>query len=351
MDRRAHRHQRAPHRARPRARPTSPRWHRARRWRRPACSPARSTSSCSARRRRIGCCRRPRSISKPRSARAARPRSTWEPRAPDSSTAATVAESMIAAGNADTALVVGVEKLSAIIDWTDRSTCVLFGDGAGAAVLKRSKHGKGILSTFIRSDGTLGDLLCRRGGGAARPFSADVLAERSQFITMNGREVFKNAVRSMSEACDRALDAAKLTGARHRPADPAPGQHPDHRGDRQAREHPDGQGLRERGPLRQHVGRFDADRARRGDREGNRSARARPCCSWPSAPASPGVRWSCASDHGRRPPLPGSGLAEARHGQGPRRRVCRGARRVRARRRGARHAAQHDCASKVRPRS
>jgi 3-oxoacyl-[acyl-carrier-protein] synthase-3 len=120
---------------------------------------------------------------------------------------------MIAVGNADTALVVGVEKLSAITDWTDRSTCVLFGDGAGAAVLKRSKHGKGILSTFVRSDGTLGDLLCRRGGGAARPFSADVLAEHSQFITMNGREVFKNAVRSMSEASTRALDAAKLTGA------------------------------------------------------------------------------------------------------------------------------------------
>jgi 3-oxoacyl-[acyl-carrier-protein] synthase-3 len=120
---------------------------------------------------------------------------------------------MIAIGNADTALVVGVEKLSAITDWTDRSTCVLFGDGAGAAVLKRSKHGKGILSTFVRSDGTLGDLLCRPGGGATRPFSADVLADHSQFIKMNGREVFKNAVRSMSEACTRALDAAKLTGA------------------------------------------------------------------------------------------------------------------------------------------
>jgi 3-oxoacyl-[acyl-carrier-protein] synthase-3 len=120
---------------------------------------------------------------------------------------------MMAAGNADTALIVGVEKLSAITDWTDRSTCVLFGDGAGAAVLKRSKQHKGILSTFVRSDGSLGDLLCRPSGGAARPFSADVLADRSQFIKMNGREVFKNAVRSMSEAATRALDSAKLTGA------------------------------------------------------------------------------------------------------------------------------------------
>ena len=126
---------------------------------------------------------------------------------------ATVAESMIAAGNADTALVVGVEKLSAITDWTDRSTCVLFGDGAGAAIVKRSKQHRGILSSFLRSDGTLGDLLCRPAGGAAQPFSEEVLADRSQYIKMNGREVFKNAVRSMSEAAARALDSAKLTGA------------------------------------------------------------------------------------------------------------------------------------------
>src|SRR5689334_14632033 len=126
---------------------------------------------------------------------------------------ATVAEAMIAVGNADTALVVGVEKLSAITDWQDRSTCVLFGDGAGAAVLKRSKHHKGILSTYVRSDGTLGDLLCRPAGGAKTPFSAEVLTARSQFIKMNGREVFKHAVRSMSDAAARALDGAKLTGA------------------------------------------------------------------------------------------------------------------------------------------
>jgi len=125
----------------------------------------------------------------------------------------TVAEAMILIGNADTALVVGVERLSSITDWTDRSTCVLFGDGAGAAVLKRAKQHRGILSTFVRSDGSLGDLLCRPGGGGARPFSAEVLNDKSQFIKMNGREVFKNAVRSMSEAATRALDAAKLTSA------------------------------------------------------------------------------------------------------------------------------------------
>jgi 3-oxoacyl-[acyl-carrier-protein] synthase-3 len=126
----------------------------------------------------------------------------------------TVAEGMMALGNVETVLVVGVEKLSAITDWQDRSTCVLFGDGGGAAILKRAKqHGKGILSTYVRSDGTLGDLLCRPSGGAVKPFSTDVLDDRSQFIRMNGREVFKHAVRSMSDAAARALDGAKLTAA------------------------------------------------------------------------------------------------------------------------------------------
>jgi 3-oxoacyl-[acyl-carrier-protein] synthase-3 len=125
----------------------------------------------------------------------------------------TVAEGLMSTGAYETALVVGVEKLSAITDWQDRSTCVLFGDGAGAAILQRSKQHKGILSTYVRSDGTLGDLLCRPAGGATIPFSVDVLNERSQFIRMNGREVFKHAVRSMSDAASRALDGAKLTGA------------------------------------------------------------------------------------------------------------------------------------------
>ena len=125
----------------------------------------------------------------------------------------TVAEGLIASGVIETALVVGAEKMSAIVDWQDRSTCVLFGDGAGAAVVKRAKtHNKGILSTYIRSDGTLAELLWRPAGGAKVPFSDAALADRSTFVKMAGRETFKHAVRSMSEACDRALDAARLTG-------------------------------------------------------------------------------------------------------------------------------------------
>jgi 3-oxoacyl-[acyl-carrier-protein] synthase III len=129
--------------------------------------------------------------------------------------AMTVAEGLMHSAAIDTALVVGAEKMSAITDWKDRSTCVLFGDGAGAVVLKRTQSGgnRGILSTFMRSDGTLAELLWRPAGGAAVPFSAAVLEERTSFVKMAGREVFKHAVRQMSEACDRALDGAKLTGS------------------------------------------------------------------------------------------------------------------------------------------
>lgn len=124
----------------------------------------------------------------------------------------TVAEGLIASGVIETALVVSAEKMSAIVDWQDRSTCVLFGDGAGATVLKRAPTpDRGILSAYMRSDGTLAELLWRPGGGARVPYSQAVLDDRSSYVRMAGREVFKHAVRSMADACDRALDAAKLT--------------------------------------------------------------------------------------------------------------------------------------------
>jgi 3-oxoacyl-[acyl-carrier-protein] synthase III len=126
--------------------------------------------------------------------------------------AMTVAEGMITSGASETVLVVGSEKMSAIVDWKDRATCVLFGDGAGAAILQRAKTGKGILSTYMRSDGKLADLLYRPAGGATNQFSQQVLDERTHYVRMAGREVFKHAVRSMSDAADRALDAARLTG-------------------------------------------------------------------------------------------------------------------------------------------
>jgi len=134
----------------------------------------------------------------------------------------TVGEGMLMTGAAKTVLVVGAEKMSAIVDWQDRATCVLFGDGAGAVVLRASKtarrvndakEAKGILSTFMRSDGQLAELLWRPGGGASLPFTEAMLTDRSHFVKMAGREVFKHAVRMMADAADRALDGARLTGA------------------------------------------------------------------------------------------------------------------------------------------
>jgi len=121
-----------------------------------------------------------------------------------------VAEGLVVSEQARTVLVVASEKLTSIMDWTDRTTAVLFGDGAGAAVMRPSTNGRGILATYMKSDGTLANLLYRPGGGAAHPFDEQMLKERSQFIRMSGREVFKAAVLTMADACDTALARAGL---------------------------------------------------------------------------------------------------------------------------------------------
>ena len=126
--------------------------------------------------------------------------------------ALTVAEGLIASGQSRTVLVVGAEKLSTITDFEDRSTAILFGDGAGASVVRRSTApGRGILSTYIKSDGRLAPLLYRPGGGSADPISEKVVCERSHYMKMAGREVFKAAVLAMAEACDQVLRSAGIT--------------------------------------------------------------------------------------------------------------------------------------------
>jgi 3-oxoacyl-[acyl-carrier-protein] synthase-3 len=126
--------------------------------------------------------------------------------------ALSIAEGHLAAGRGEIALVISTEKMSGIIDWDDRSTCVLFGDGAGAAVVRRSNGKRGILSSFMRSDGTLAELLWRPAGGVVAPMTPERLANKDHLIKMAGREVFKAAVRSMAEASDQALARAGLTG-------------------------------------------------------------------------------------------------------------------------------------------
>jgi len=125
---------------------------------------------------------------------------------------AQVAEGLLATGQYETILVIGGGVLSRIVNWKDRNTCVLFGDGAGATIVRRSTKGRGILSAYMRSDGNLADLLHRPKGGGCFPMNDEVLAEGSHYIQMSGREVFKHAVRSMADAADRALDGAKLSG-------------------------------------------------------------------------------------------------------------------------------------------
>ncbi len=124
----------------------------------------------------------------------------------------TMAEGYLVAGRGEIALVVGTEKMSSIVNWEDRTTCILFGDGAGAAVLRRATGERGILSSHHKSDGTLGNLLYRPAGGAVIPMSQEVLENKDHLMKMSGREVFKNAVRSMADAADKALQKAGLTG-------------------------------------------------------------------------------------------------------------------------------------------
>jgi 3-oxoacyl-[acyl-carrier-protein] synthase-3 len=123
-----------------------------------------------------------------------------------------VAEGLIASEQARHVLVVATEKLTAITDMSDRSTAVLFGDGAGATLVRQSRDGRGILSSYMKSDGRLAELLYRPGGGATHPPDEALLQDHSYSIKLAGREVFKAAVLSMADACDEALGRAGLTG-------------------------------------------------------------------------------------------------------------------------------------------
>jgi 3-oxoacyl-[acyl-carrier-protein] synthase III len=107
-------------------------------------------------------------------------------------------------------LIIGSEVMSAITDWTDRNTCVLFGDGAGAAVLSVSSDERGILSTHLRSDGSLCDLIIVPGGCSRIPPSEKMLSERLQYIKMKGNETFKVAVRTLEEIARETLAASGL---------------------------------------------------------------------------------------------------------------------------------------------
>ncbi|MBD3170475.1 MAG: beta-ketoacyl-ACP synthase III [candidate division Zixibacteria bacterium] len=116
-----------------------------------------------------------------------------------------IVDSYIKSGTFKKILLIGVEVLSKITDWQDRSTCVLFGDGAGAVVIEASKERTGIMGTYIRADGSHGDLLKMPGGGSKFPASQSSVDQRLHFLKMSGNEVFKVAVRAMNEASQTIL--------------------------------------------------------------------------------------------------------------------------------------------------
>ncbi len=122
-----------------------------------------------------------------------------------------IARGLIGSGVAETVLVIGVEQLSRIMDLKDRNTCVLFGDGAGAAIFRPCEPGTGILGIDIHSDGNQGELLEIPAGGGALPASHETVDQGGHFIRMKGKELFKVAVRGMYDSMRVALDRSGLT--------------------------------------------------------------------------------------------------------------------------------------------
>ncbi|MBE2254379.1 MAG: ketoacyl-ACP synthase III [Myxococcus sp.] len=123
-----------------------------------------------------------------------------------------VGAQFIETGRAKRVLVIGVELLTRIIDWNDRNTCVLFGDAAGAMVLgPSSDDARGLISTHLHTDGAQTGILCIPGGGSKTPVTHEMVDQRLQFVSMNGRDVYKFAVRALSDAVGEAFTANGLT--------------------------------------------------------------------------------------------------------------------------------------------
>jgi len=125
-----------------------------------------------------------------------------------------IAQQFIMSRTYDTVLVVGAEKLSSITDWQDRNTCVLFGDGAGAAVLQNRPNSHGLLTAVMGADGDKAELLFMEGGGSACPATADSVSARKHYLRMEGKETFKCAIQAMQSAAEEALRRCELTISR-----------------------------------------------------------------------------------------------------------------------------------------
>lgn len=124
--------------------------------------------------------------------------------------ACSVASNMVSTGMYKHILVVGAETLSRIVNWKDRTTCILFGDGAGAAVIGEVEEGFGLLSSELGSDGSLGNILCIPAGGTAKPATHQAIDDGDMFLHMSGSEVFKAAVRHMETTTLNTIKKAGL---------------------------------------------------------------------------------------------------------------------------------------------
>src|SRR5437016_1170646 len=122
-----------------------------------------------------------------------------------------IAQQFITSHTYETVLVIGAEKLTSITNWTDRNTCVLFGDGAGAAILRHRGGTHGVISTHIGSDGQFADILFMPGGGCRMPITAENADQNLRTIHMTGKDVYKQAVIAMLNASKKALEQAGLT--------------------------------------------------------------------------------------------------------------------------------------------
>ena len=121
-----------------------------------------------------------------------------------------IAQQFIMSRTYDTVLVIGAEKLSSIVDWKDRNTCVLFGDGAGAAILQNRPNAHGLLTAVMGADGRKSDLLFMAGGGSRCPATAESVASGMHYLRMEGKETFKSAVQAMQTAATEALRRCEL---------------------------------------------------------------------------------------------------------------------------------------------
>jgi 3-oxoacyl-[acyl-carrier-protein] synthase-3 len=121
-----------------------------------------------------------------------------------------IAQQFITSHTYNTILVIGAEKLSTIVDWTDRNTCVLFGDGAGAAILRSRAGSHGVITTYMGSDGDFCDILSMPGGGSRIPTTKENVDQRLNTMKMSGKEVYKQAITAMLTAANTALEQAGL---------------------------------------------------------------------------------------------------------------------------------------------